>query len=240
MSTPDIPSTTPVSSRSRVEQALRWNIGSGAWKPGEAIPSERELASDLGIGRSTLRSAIDVLRAEGLLVTSIGRSGRTRVADPGQTTGFVKLGPQVRQDILDHFELRCAVEPEAAALAAERGTTQDFDRLRDILREPVTSVRTYHALQSQFHIAVADACGNSLIRKVVAELCVDFFGWADSVALSSGDGLPAAYRDFALTHKAIYETLMTRDSTGASSEIAKRLGDARDAFIAIVDSTGAR
>lgn len=236
MSTQDVPSTTPVSSRSRVERALRWNIGSGAWKPGEAIPSERELARDLGIGRSTLRSAIDVLRAEGLLVTSIGRSGGTRVADPSEGTGCASLGSQVRQNILHHFELRCAVEPEAAALAARRGTTQDFDRLRDILRESVTSVRSYHALQSRFHIAVAEASGNPLIRNVIAELCVDFFSWADSVVLGSGDEPPAAYRDFALTHKPIYETLMTRDATGAGNEVTRRLDAARDGFVALVDS----
>jgi GntR family transcriptional activator of glc operon len=228
-----------MSSQSMVERRLRWNIGTGVWRPGEAIPSERELAGDLGVGRSTLRSAIDVLRTEGLLVTSIGRNGKTRLAELPSSTAVAMLGPQVRQDILDHFELRCAVEPEAAGLAAQRGTTTDFDRLRDILRQPATSVRSYRALNSQFHIAIADACGNPLIRNVVAELCVDFFGWADTFAVAGGDHVPATYGDFGLTHKPIYESLMTRDAAGARDEVLAHLVSARDSYLELVDDGAA-
>jgi DNA-binding FadR family transcriptional regulator len=227
--------TARVSSRSTVERALRWNIGVGVWKPGEAIPSERELAREFGVGRSTLRAAIDVLRAEGLVVTSIGRAGRTRIAEPRSPADTVLLDPAVRQGIIDHFEVLGAVEPEAAALAAQRGTTKDFDQLRDILRQPVTSVRSYHALESQFHIAVADACGNPLIRNVIAELCVEFFRWADRLAVTSEDRLPEVFRDFAGTHKAIYESLMTRDAPGARDAVRSRLESACGSYLELFD-----
>jgi GntR family transcriptional regulator, transcriptional repressor for pyruvate dehydrogenase complex len=149
------------------------------------------------------------------------------------------LGPELRQDILDYFELRCAVEPEAARLAALRGTTTDFDRLRDILRQPVTSVRSYRSLNSQFHIAIADACGNPLIRNVIAELSVDFFGRADMFAVTGGDHVPATARDFALIHKAIYEKLMTRDAAGARDEVMAHLVSARDSFLELFDGGAA-
>jgi GntR family transcriptional repressor for pyruvate dehydrogenase complex len=234
-----ISSTARGSSRSMVERALRWKIGTGVWRPGEAIPSERELARELGVGRSTLRSAIDVLRAEGLLMTSIGRNGRTRLVEWQTPAAAILSEPPLRQGILHHFELRCAVELEAADLAAQRGTVADFDRLRDILHQPVTSLRSYRALNSQFHIAIADACGNPLIRKVVAELCVDFFGWAETVAVASGDHHPAGYGDFALTHRSIYEKLMTRDAAGARDEVMAHLVAARDSFLENLDDGAA-
>jgi DNA-binding FadR family transcriptional regulator len=214
-----------------VERALRWNIGTGVWKAGDAIPSERELACEFGVGRATLRSAINVLRAEGLLVTSIGRNGRTRIAEAPSRKPTMSLDLQVRQDILCHFELRCAIESAAAELAAARGTTKDFDRLRDIMRQPVSSVRTYHALESQFHIALVDACGNPLMSNAIADLCVDSFDWADRLAVASADGLPVAYQDFAGTHKPIYGTLMTRDGPAAREAVVARLIAARDSYL---------
>jgi GntR family transcriptional regulator, transcriptional repressor for pyruvate dehydrogenase complex len=226
-----VPATGRVSSQTTVERVLRWNIGTGVWRPGDAIPSERALARELGVGRSTLRSAINVLRAEGMLVTSLGRNGRTRIAEPAASPDGTVLQPSARQDIYCHFELRAAVEPAAAELAAARGTTQDFDRLRDILHQPVSSVRSYHALESQFHIAVADACGNPLMTKVVAELCAESFTWAEGLARAGDDRLPAVYRDFALTHKAIYERLMTRDAAGARDAVRNRLIEARDFYL---------
>lgn len=208
------------------------------WKPGEAIPSERELAREFGVGRSTLRAAIHVLRAEGLVVTSVGRAGRTRIVEPSSRANDILLDPEMRQGIIDHFELRCAVEPEAAGLAARRGTTKDFDQLRDILRQPVTGARSYHALESQFHIAVADACGNPVMRNVIAELCVEFFSWGVRLALASGDRLPASYGDFAQTHKGIYESLMTRDADGARNAVRARLVSASMSYLDLFDEHG--
>jgi GntR family transcriptional regulator, transcriptional repressor for pyruvate dehydrogenase complex len=226
-----VATTKRMSSRSMVERALRWNIGTGVWKPGEALPSERELAAELGVGRSTLRSAIEALRAEGLLVTSMGRNGRTRLAEPKPSEGAASLKPEARQDILYCFELRCAVEPAAAGLAAQRGTTKDFDRLRDILLHEVTTVRSYRALNSQFHIAVAEASGNPLITNVVAELCAGFFSWAD--ALTADDAIPG---DFADAHRPIYESLMTRDAVGAHDLVTAHLNEARNWYLERFDS----
>lgn len=222
-----------LSSRSAVERALRWHIGTGEWRPGEALPNERDLAGQLGVGRSTLRSAIDVLRAEGLLETSMGRNGSTRVTEPAVPARAVPSGPEARREILHHFELRCAVEPVAAELAAQRGTTQDFDRLRDILHQPVTGVRSYSALNSQFHIAIGEATGNRLIRNAIAELCVEFFSWADALTTLAD----APYRDFALTHKGIYESLMTRDAAGARDEVAAHLVEAQDMYLELLGGT---
>jgi GntR family transcriptional regulator, transcriptional repressor for pyruvate dehydrogenase complex len=226
------------SSQALVEQTLRWNIGTGIWEPGTSIPSERELAGELGVGRATLRSAIEVLRAEGLLVTSIGRGGGTRIADHSPVAGPPLDGAETRRKILDYFEIRGAVEPEAAALAAERGTTRDFDRLREILLETATSVRSYRALDSRFHIGIAEASGNPLMLRVIAELRVEYFTWADGLWLVIDDwhGLPETHRNFALTHRSIYDSLMVRDAARAREEVRLHLLAARDSYLQVVDN----
>jgi GntR family transcriptional regulator, transcriptional repressor for pyruvate dehydrogenase complex len=230
--------TQGANSQAVVEQTLRWNIGTGIWEPGATIPSERELAGELGVGRATLRSAIEVLRTEGLLVTSIGRGGGTRIAEHSPVGTPAPMGAETRQQILDYFEIRCAVEPEAAALAAERGTTKDFDRLRELLLEPATSVRSYRALDSRFHIGIAEASGNPLMRRVIAELRVEYFNWADGLWLvvADWDGLPEANRNFALTHRSIYDSLMMRDASRARNEVRSHLLSARDSYLEVLDT----
>jgi GntR family transcriptional repressor for pyruvate dehydrogenase complex len=217
-----VPSAPARSSQSVVERALRWNIGTGAWRPGEAIPSERELAHELGVGRTTLRSAIAVLRAEGLLVTSIGRSGSTRLAESGTAAGRA----EVRRDILHHFEFRCVVEPEAAGLAAERGTTRDFDRLRDLIQGAPADLGSYRAVYSQFHIGIAEATGNPLLTKAIAELCVEFSTWSR---------IPEDDHAFAATHRPIYDGLMTRDAADARDQMKAHLVATRDCYLELVD-----
>jgi GntR family transcriptional repressor for pyruvate dehydrogenase complex len=229
-----------VSSQATVERALRRNIGTGVWKPGEPLPSERDLAGRLGVGRSTLRAAIDVLRNEGMLVTSVGRNGRTRVAERSGDADPARVDPSMQQHIVDHFELRCAVEPVAAELAARRGTTTEFERLRGILRQTATNARAYFAMESQFHTAVADACGNPLIRDVVAELCVDFFCWADRLASARHPPASVIGHSFQTAHKAIYEALMTRDAPGARAAVEARLTADRDVYLAMCDDESSR
>jgi DNA-binding FadR family transcriptional regulator len=234
----EIPFEKRLNSRAAVERALRWNIGTGVWQPGDALPSERVLAAQLGVGRSTLRAAIDVLRREGLLVTSVGRNGRTWLAESSAAIDTPAPTAEMRRDIINHFELRFAVVPAAAELAADRGTTAEFEQLRTLLRQSVTSVRRYHALEAQFDMVVADACGNRRIRNVVAELCVDFLGWANAVTPRAGPSAAGFDGTLGSEYSAIYEALMIRDGDGARAAATARLTAARDSYESVFASGG--
>ena len=118
------------------------------------------------------------------------------------------------------------MEPEAAALAAAHGTTQDFDRLRDVLLEPVNGAVAHHSADSRFHVGIAAASGNPLLQRVVAELCVAFSTWGP---------IPEAHRDFAGSHRSMYDSLMTRDADGARERMSTHLAAVRDSYVELVD-----
>src|SRR5512139_2950739 len=71
---------TPVVPRTIADQVadqLRQLINSGAYKAGDRIPSERDLATQLGVGRPAVREALRELKAQGLLITGRGAQGTT-------------------------------------------------------------------------------------------------------------------------------------------------------------------
>ena len=104
----------------------------GVLHPGEKLNSERELAETLGVSRPSLREGLAILEQKGLLVS--GRSGTTvarflnRLTDP-----LAALLADDERVAADYFEYRLAMEPQAAALAARRGTEVDRAAIRTCL-----------------------------------------------------------------------------------------------------------
>src|SRR6186997_1850147 len=119
------PPTTFQETVERLGTAIRLGI----LGPGLRLPSERELAEQLGISRSTLRQALTTLVQSGHLISLRGRSGGTFVSEePPMTQGGGSLRPEWR-DVLDQ---RVAIECGAALLAAERSNTKVFDQMDDL------------------------------------------------------------------------------------------------------------
>lgn len=128
----------------RVERLLRDEILRGRWAAGEKLPAERELATQLGVTRVTLRSALARLAASGIVATVQGDGHRIR--DLRLTAGLERLpamieaweNDPVRVETLvaDLLGLRRAVMAEACAIAASRGTD-----VRSVL-EPLVEAST--------------------------------------------------------------------------------------------------
>jgi DNA-binding GntR family transcriptional regulator len=95
-----------------------------------------------------------------------------------------------------------------------------------MLYRPETGVGSYRALDSRFHIGIAEASGNAPLTKLIAELCVEFSTWT---RLSGID------REFTATHKPIYDSLMTRDADRARAEVREHLICARDTCLELVE-----
>ncbi len=127
-------------------EALRGEIAGGAWPVGEKIPTEPELAESLGVGRNSLREAIRALVHAGLLETRQGDG--TYVTATSDLAGAIRRRVG-RAQLLEIFELRRALEVEAARLAALRRTDADLAELERLLaaREDA-SARTTSAASS--------------------------------------------------------------------------------------------
>lgn len=132
-----------------VTEQLRTEILSGTFPPGKRLPAERELASQLGVNRLTLRAALGRLETLGLIEIQHGTGSRVR--DYRQHGGIETLPNLVRlaresdpENYLalarDVLELRRTIAAEAVALAAERHTAEDLEAMRAAARAQAARV----------------------------------------------------------------------------------------------------
>jgi GntR family transcriptional repressor for pyruvate dehydrogenase complex len=173
------PSFAPVTadySFQKVAAAIRQAIARRELTPGDRLPPQRELQDQFGVGKSTITGALRVLEADGVIRTQVGRNGGAIVLDPGSRAlaRGIDLLVHLDQVNLDEVrELRVAVEVLAARLAAERATADHVARLDDLVsrleeldrrpaQEPVREPSGQ--LDLEFHLALADASGNRLVR----------------------------------------------------------------------------
>ncbi len=110
-------------------------------KPGDVLPSERELKEMLQVSRGTLREALRVLEQKGLIHIKLGVGGGAIVRDASYEPVSESLALLIRHQkvSLTHLaEFRAGVEGEAAAHAARRISTAEADELRKLLDSAVT------------------------------------------------------------------------------------------------------
>ncbi len=149
-------------------------ILAGELKPGDRLPPEKELSEALGLSRSSLREAVkaleiirvlDVRRGDGTYVTSL---------TPSLLLDAMSFVVDLHQDasVLDLFEVRRILEPEAAALAAVRITPADIAHLRTLLSQVDggTSVDDLVAHDVVFHRSIADLSGNAYLTRLLDTL----------------------------------------------------------------------
>jgi GntR family transcriptional regulator, transcriptional repressor for pyruvate dehydrogenase complex len=181
--TPSDTMLTPVrqiAAHELVVDQMRRAIESGQFRPGDRLPSERDMADQLDVSRTTVRAAASVLEHEGLLVVKRGRGGGFIVQAPTSDpdTARVML-MQNREAIREAFEFRSIVESAAARLAAHRRTEDQILTLRALLDDMTASlevclaeqtahhVAQFQALDSRFHLGIAAAAHNPQLAEAV-------------------------------------------------------------------------
>ncbi len=141
--------------------------------PGVKLPSEHQLAAQLGVSRNTVRGAMHTLAAMGLVDTRHG--ARPQVAMSGQdmlSEPFHFLFLLDRPSYLEMHEVRTGLEVQAAGCAAERRTEEELRALDTTLQEMYahTDDDQTRALNRRFHLEVALAAHNSVIERVLSSL----------------------------------------------------------------------
>jgi len=139
---------------------------------GAALPPEPDLEARFGVGRGVIREAIKTLAAKGLV--SVGPRHGTRVLprhdwsllDRDVLNWLVGKGDPDRELLLEIQEVRSIIEPAAAALAAERATKADRERINSALVAMETSRDSTSATAADkaFHLAILDATHNRVFQ----------------------------------------------------------------------------
>jgi DNA-binding FadR family transcriptional regulator len=153
-----------------VVDQIQETILSGKLKPGQTLPSERELKEMLQVSRGTLREALRVLEHKGLIEIKLGVGGGAVVQDVSydQINESLALLIRYQKVSLQHLtEFRVGVEGRVSALAAARATPADITRLKalwDKARRYVEKgsefLKEFVDVDKQIHLALAEVTGN--------------------------------------------------------------------------------
>lgn len=152
----------------QIAEQLRRAVTAGEFAVGSRLPAERDLAKQLGVSRPSLREALIALEVEGVIEVRLG-SGiyvlkQKRRRTPLRHSSVSEWGP------LQLMRARELVEGEVAALAARHAKKTDMLAIGSALqqmRDEVDAGREPRRGDEAFHNAIAQACGNEVLRDTV-------------------------------------------------------------------------
>ena len=154
----------------RVARRIAELIASGEVKPGEKLPSERDLAEMLKVSRPSVREAMIALEVSGLIEVRTG-SG-IYVAEASLTQNQPAMVADDGIGPFEILEMRLLIEPEACALAAERISSEQLLELRDHYQamQNTNGTPEMETHDGAFHRLIAAATENTAIEKTVSWL----------------------------------------------------------------------
>jgi GntR family uxuAB operon transcriptional repressor len=141
-------------------------------EPGWRLPSERELADELGVSRPSVREAVIALEMRGIVEVH-GRAGIVVLPAATNLINFDTINTDVGAGPFEILEARKAVEASAAAMAAARATSYDFMQLEETIAamQDASVVEEGHdPADRDFHRAIAGMTGNAIIVSMVDAL----------------------------------------------------------------------
>jgi GntR family transcriptional repressor for pyruvate dehydrogenase complex len=204
-------------------ERIRDRIVTGQWGPGTRLPPENDLARQLGLSRNSLREAVRALSLARVLEVRQGDGTYVSSLEPGELLEPTLSATTLLRGrtVLELFEVRRLLEPEAAALAARAPNPEVVDGLRrelDRMFAADDSAEELVEADAAFHDVIAAAPGNSVLRALLRSLSTStararlWHGIADRGALDQAreehvriyeaiaDGDPDLARASALLH----------------------------------------
>jgi GntR family transcriptional repressor for pyruvate dehydrogenase complex len=228
-----------------VAASLERRILEGSLKSGDRLPPERELATEFGVSRPSLREAIQKLASKGMVQSRQG--GGTYVTNALEATFFdpwqdmMGSHPNLREDML---EFRRMLEGQAAEWAAERATDADLTRLGQrfaALNATFTNENMDQRSEADiaFHQAVGEAAHNALLGHLSSALLRLMH---DNIRLNLGElkTVPAAGALLKSQHAAIYEAIAGRKPQAARAAAETHIDFVRETLAQTLRSVARR
>jgi len=147
-----------------VVEMIESNIAAGVWRPGDRLPTERELEIEFGTARNTLRKGLQQLEAKGTIIRHVGRG--TFVAEPEPAPKHESLIDRlIGCSPAEVMEVRLMVEPLAAEFAATRANQADLAIMRDCVLKgaKAADVPDFEHWDGLLHKTIIDAARNNLL-----------------------------------------------------------------------------
>lgn len=204
---------------------LREAIMAGQIKLGTSLPSERQMMAQSGLSRTSVREALRILELQGLVEIRAGRNGGAYVRRPDldsvtRSLDLLIQGHRIRyQDLL---AVREAIEPVAAAQAAERRTAEDLERIEMLTRrceESVDHLPEFLQANLEWHLAVVAASHNPLFVAFVTSIAPAIHSATDLQELNAEDVRPLVLR----AHRRIFEAIQAGSPSAARRRMERHV-----------------
>tara|TARA_Y100001001_G_scaffold70405_1_gene68431 strand:+ start:3632 stop:4390 length:759 start_codon:yes stop_codon:yes gene_type:complete len=145
----------------RVFEVFRERVLNGEWRPGDRLPSERELSLELKVGRPLLREVMRSLDMLGVLDIRHGKGAYVAKADFKVLSDFFAFYLAQEKNALDDvMQARIAIECQAVRLACDRATDNDIARIETCFKQLMATLEDPEQggrADYQFHLAIVEA-----------------------------------------------------------------------------------
>ena len=199
-------------------------IGQGRLKSGDQLPSERELSETFKVSRTSVREAIRALESLGLIQSRPGDG--TFVSTPSIESLIHPMASALfheKRSQVELFETRRIIEPQLAALAAERATPKDLERMEASLADQEREIAAGGSgveADAAFHFAIAEAARNAVLLRLVNAI-VDLLHQSREKSLQTENRPRLSY----LKHREILDALKRGDPEEAERLMREHIKD---------------
>jgi DNA-binding FadR family transcriptional regulator len=210
--------------RRQIERAIL----SKQFAPGERLPSERELIETFGVSRVSVREAIRSLEALGLVRVYQGRGAFVSDRRSGLGEPMARWLEMHRHEVLELLDVRGALDEYAAVSAVKNGNREALEKVKKAQNAFAAAARSREptselvALDTEFHIAIAEAGGNRLLYDLLTDLH-SYLAESRYLALTPSN----RPRRSAEEHAAIVDALVASDAEGARAATAAHIASVR-------------
>jgi len=239
MNEPKLKSLTPVRIFEQVVEQIRGLILSGELQPGEKLPPEQELEKQLNVSRSSVREALRVLEFEGLV--EVRRGSGTYISEYSNLSkGRIEVAKWLKsrgESLSEFLQIREYIEGLSCALAAQNKNSAVIKELEDIHNKLIQVIRSSKdgndieenelaAIDTQFHLAIGRASGNSLVNELISYV-VPAFQHGNKAIIYMGSPLELMEKD----HKRILQAIESGDQTEAEKAMRQHIVRVRNEII---------
>jgi DNA-binding FadR family transcriptional regulator len=214
-------------------EELRGKILDGFWKHGERIYTEAELGAAFNVSRSTVREALNFLKASNLVYTVPGLG--TFVSAEPHLPEPLYLSPENIRDVLQVMEFRVGYEPYSASLAAKRITEEEIETLvsyverQEINVSSAENLAEFAELDTSFHALIARATRNTLSSHCF-ELIREHLLKQQVISASYAERREKALK----YHQQIIQAFRERDRRQAEAVMREHVRETRNAISALL------
>ncbi len=220
---PSLPATV-TGAAAAIASRLQQAILDGTYAYGARLPAERDLAGHFGASRSTVREALRRLEERRLLIRRIGSGTFVNYSPSPDGSSIVEVTSP-----LELIEVRMAIEPRIARLAAVNATARDLNRMAEALERVEAAGDDREAFSSadeRFHLLMAECTRNPLMVWLYQQIN-DVRSHAQWHSMKDKILTQQRIKEYNRQHRRLYEALRSRDVEAAMATIEQHLENAR-------------